>query len=1175
MKKVILFIFILLISITDIITLSTLSSQVSNEYVISTIFIPPKNIGQVYSLAYSVSNPKSPMYHHFLNSSEIQKLLNVEEYQKLVNFLKSHHIQIIGTALNSILVINVSIADLETLLNTSLTFGKIGNYTVYYGSGYFEGNIVLASNLTVALLSRPTDLVTPNLIFGMEKKAISLNFTYAEESYPVNSLLKVYNATVLNDTGKGYTLGILDFYGDPTITQQLAYFDKVYHISPPPSFQIQYIGTPCPFGGVVTGWNLEISLDVEVAHAIAPGANIILYVANPNVPLPYILAKIVQEDKVNVLSQSWGIPESSIVTNPSNLLIIYEMNFYYALGSIEGITFLASTGDTGGSGYSSSPIGSVNFPSTSPFVTAVGGTTTYISLNGSSYQTAWSNYGFIPYFVNYGGSTGGVSVLFVKPWYQSYIETPTTYPKGRLVPDVSLNANVYPGIQIVFPGNLTLITGGTSESSPLLAGLLTLIMEKDNITLGLINPLLYYLGQNYYNKSFYPITFGYNIPWTAHYGYNLVTGLGAPNIGEIAYLLKEVKGNGADIMVSLYNGTNYTSYFLPYETMYIIANITYHGKEIASGDYSAIIYSLKGEVGDVKLHFNGSEWVGTYEISPIVEGPIEVNVIGNSTVGSTDGFIGYVLVIKGNLQTILPIIRATVYNLYGEVINSTVANVTIYSYDPLNNSYVYAKNVTLRSIHTVLNMNLTAGPILIVGNNVYGYIPTFAGSSLLLNTLIIPPVVVEPGVVTPGESLFIEPTNLPLGNINISAVLYNQSGSPISFSNLSWDIIPIGGQLVYVYVGYLTIPKSTPPGYYTIILNEYTTFGNSSILEGRYYSQIYVAPQNLSYSVKFEGMLVGGDNVKVIANITYPNGSEVKYGLFSATVYPTQLQYNYEYYTEILEIPLWFNGTLWIGNFTLPSTYTQGNLTFISGIYYGPFDIFISGISANGFPTSNNLDEQKQFIVQPYTLISNKFLTSVQPFNVVLQNDTLKTDANLSNDVLVDDKIIDSTLTISDSQLINITIKDSNVTLIGVSANNIFLINSTLNLVRSTVNSLIIENSKISNISSVVRNLSIPLPSVSFNGREVVINGSFIDKVMVYINGKIVYSGDSTSIPLQLLTGYNNIVVKVYQSDGEVYVAQFYVYIQKQQEGNNLALIALILSITALALVILRYIRHL
>ena len=221
------------------------------------------------------------------------------------------------------------------------------------------------------------------------------------------------------------------------------------------------------------------------------------------------------------------------------------------LGSAMGMTFLASSGDGGGSGFSAGPEGGAEYPSSSPFVTALGGTSTYISTTASGAlsfnQTAWSNIGFVPYFVNEGGSGGGVSMLEPTPWYQSSLKVPASFPDGRMVPDLSLDASGTPGIFIILP-RLALSTGGTSEASPLFAGLLTLLMGAEKGSLGLRQPALYtswHGNSSTYQKAFTPITFGYTIPWVSSFGYNLATGWGAPNIGEIAGLYGSV-GSSSD-----------------------------------------------------------------------------------------------------------------------------------------------------------------------------------------------------------------------------------------------------------------------------------------------------------------------------------------------------------------------------------------------------------------------------------------------------------------------------------------------------------------------------------------------------------------------------------------------------------------------------------------------------
>jgi physarolisin II. Serine peptidase. MEROPS family S53 len=192
---------------------------------------------------------------------------------------------------------------------------------------------------------------------------------------------------------------------------------------------------------------------------------------------------------------------------------------YYALGAAEGITFLAASGDGGGMGYSAGPVGDVSYPASSPWVLAVGGTTTYLNLypNGSVssyYSTAWSAAGFVPYMQNFGGSTGGYSAYEPMPWWQEGVvpTPPQGFPYGRAVPDVSANANIFPGAIMVTEDNETVLAGGTSEASQLTAGLLALVEEYVGHRLGLVAPTLYSLYSNSSTRNaFIPITFGYNI----------------------------------------------------------------------------------------------------------------------------------------------------------------------------------------------------------------------------------------------------------------------------------------------------------------------------------------------------------------------------------------------------------------------------------------------------------------------------------------------------------------------------------------------------------------------------------------------------------------------------------------------------------------------------------------
>lgn len=118
-----------------------------------------------------------------------------------------------------------------------------------------------------------------------------------------------------------------------------------FGIRAPPNFTVVPIGPYDPNIGILTGWADEISGDVELSHAMAPGANITLYVANGALPLGPVIAYIVQQDAVDTLSQSFSLPESYMSSLGASFLEanVISADQYYALGAAEGITFIAST----------------------------------------------------------------------------------------------------------------------------------------------------------------------------------------------------------------------------------------------------------------------------------------------------------------------------------------------------------------------------------------------------------------------------------------------------------------------------------------------------------------------------------------------------------------------------------------------------------------------------------------------------------------------------------------------------------------------------------------------------------------------------------------------------------------------------------------------------------------
>jgi hypothetical protein len=314
--------------------------------------------------------------------------------------------------------------------------------------------------------------------------------------------------------GSGQTIAIVDPYDDPNIASDLQVFDQTFNLPAPPSFEkLNEYGSSTNLPGVDqpggSSWEAEESLDVEWAHAIAPGANIVLVEANSYEEINTAVQTAENLPGVSVISTSWG--ESYEQSDE----LSQDMNFLTPSGH-QGVTVTNASGDDG-----SSALGN---PSTSPDVVVVGGT--QLNLNGNSYgsETAWS------------GSTGGTSNLESEPVYQDGVQS-TGF---RTSPDVSFDAStnspawIYDSYDFQANGPDTgswIAYGGTSLACPCWAGLIAIVDQGralqgegslDGPTQTL--PALYSLPAS----DFHDITIGSNGGYNAGPGYDEVTGLGSP-----------------------------------------------------------------------------------------------------------------------------------------------------------------------------------------------------------------------------------------------------------------------------------------------------------------------------------------------------------------------------------------------------------------------------------------------------------------------------------------------------------------------------------------------------------------------------------------------------------------------------------------------------------------------
>lgn len=378
--------------------------------------------------------------------------------------------------------------------------------------------------------------------------------------------------------GHGKTIAIVDSFGYPQAAADLKTFSQAYGLPlmcgmPDVACDPSTMGTfsTLEFGNHQVkappadsqspgqedsnGWSVEVALDIEYAHTVAPGANILL-VTTPTAEtlgvqgFPNMMNAeqyVVDHHLADVVTQSFGAAEGSFGSSQS----LEQLRHAFKSGTEEGITFLASSGDYGSVGLSKQPVGQggsqldtpqVGWPASDPLVTAVGGTNLCTDVatgetvdsahgpadcmgdNAGQRETGWN------------GSGGGFSNVFARPSYQDALPAGSaTIPAAqRGVPDISMNAScrTYVIVLDTAPGYGGYYgVCGTSEASPMFAGMVAIADQVASHDLGQINPTLYKMttpgfdvtkGNNTQDGSGVP---GY----AAGTGWDAVTGLGTPS----------------------------------------------------------------------------------------------------------------------------------------------------------------------------------------------------------------------------------------------------------------------------------------------------------------------------------------------------------------------------------------------------------------------------------------------------------------------------------------------------------------------------------------------------------------------------------------------------------------------------------------------------------------------
>jgi subtilase family serine protease len=340
-------------------------------------------------------------------------------------------------------------------------------------------------------------------------------------AFKPSQMRHAYGFDQVTNQGSGQVIGIVNAYDNPNIESDLGVFNRQFGLPACSSsngcFRKVYANGRKPAANA--NWGIEIALDVEWAHAIAPQARIILVESATNSLADLLMAvDVAVRNGASVVSMSWTAGEFSGELRLDNHFVT------------TGVTFLAASGDTG--------TGAV-YPATSPYVIGVGGTALHLDANGNyQTETAWS------------GSGGGLSAFEHEPLYQALFGIGGN-PRGlRGAPDVSYNANPGTGYAVYdsfgFSGSSGWFqVGGTSAGTPQWAALVAIVnsmrVAARKRPLSSTNNSLYLIAKKSLANEFNPVTQGTNgscgLLCTAAPGYDYVTGLGTPKASALISVL--------------------------------------------------------------------------------------------------------------------------------------------------------------------------------------------------------------------------------------------------------------------------------------------------------------------------------------------------------------------------------------------------------------------------------------------------------------------------------------------------------------------------------------------------------------------------------------------------------------------------------------------------------------
>jgi subtilase family serine protease len=530
----------------------------ANTGIVVRVYLRGRDDAGLEAVARAVSTPKDALYHHFLTPADVRARFAPTNttVAAVSNWLAANGLQVLDVPANNVYVeASGSASQIESTFGTD-----VGTYQVHGRqlrapdraltvpsslAGAISG--VVGVDESEALLQPdqitvdPNDPKTPGFrnatpcsAYWSEKldttdPAYDGGFPsplpYAPCGYTPPQMRSAYGVGPFVDAGKNgasATVAIIGAFASPTIFQDASNYairnDPNHPLSPSQFSQLVFKPNQkvanAKYCDAASNWFSEESLDVEAVHAMAPGAHILYVGAADCSDFAFDVATnaVVANHLAQIISNSTGDLGEDL---PADVVNAFEQIAIQA--AAEGIGVYFASGDDG-DGVAAIGHAAVSFPASSPWVTAVGGTSLGIAADGTAaLQTGWetgksvlSASGYAPVapgsFVY--GSGGGTSTLFGEPDYQKGVvpdglaNADAAFP-GRVVPDIAMDGDVTTGFlvgqtqQFSGPGGVQYSeyrSGGTSLSAPLFAGVMALADDAAGSPHGFINPSLYELS---------------------------------------------------------------------------------------------------------------------------------------------------------------------------------------------------------------------------------------------------------------------------------------------------------------------------------------------------------------------------------------------------------------------------------------------------------------------------------------------------------------------------------------------------------------------------------------------------------------------------------------------------------------------------------------------------------